>query len=161
LTLKPELVFVNQGDATAALPAELLALSPNAVAAPVKLEAELDELDPESRAAFAADLGIQGSSKELVLRGLFYGMGRIVFFTVGEDECRSWPLTQGQTAVEGAAVIHTDLAKTFVRAEVMSYSDFEAAGFSEKECKAKGTFRLESKDYIVKDGDIMHIRASG
>jgi ribosome-binding ATPase YchF (GTP1/OBG family) len=156
LTLKPELVLVNQGDAAAAGPLP----TPTAIAAPVKLERELEELDEESRAAFMADLGIAGSSRNQVLRDIFYGMGRIVFFTVGEDECRSWPLNKGATAVEGAAVIHTDLARTFIRAEVMSYADFEATGYSEKDCKAKGTFRLESKDYVVQDGDIMHIRAN-
>jgi ribosome-binding ATPase len=160
LTLKPDLVFVNQGDVDASIPANLRALSTHVVAAPVKLERELEELDEESRKAFMTDLGLAGLSKERVLRELFYGMGRIVFFTVGDDECRSWPLSRGATAVEGAAVIHTDLARGFVRAEVMSYPDFEAAGFSEKECKARGTFRLESKEYVVQDGDIMHIRAS-
>jgi ribosome-binding ATPase YchF (GTP1/OBG family) len=120
----------------------------------------LEELDEESRAAFMADLGLPGSSKERVLQAIFTGMGRIVFFTVGEDECRAWPLTQGATAVEGAGVIHTDLSKGFIRAELMSYADFEATGYSEKDCKAHGTFRLESKEYVVKDGDIMHIRAS-
>jgi ribosome-binding ATPase len=157
LTLKPEIVFVNQGDAGVSPPKEL---APHVVAAPVKLERELEELDEESRSAFMTDLGLKGLSKARVLRELFDGMGRIVFFTAGDDECRAWPLTQGATAVEGAGVIHTDLARGFVRAEVMSYADFEAAGFAEKECKARGTFRLESKEYVVKDGDIMHIRAS-
>lgn len=162
LTLKPELVFVNRGDGNfkEPLPADLQALSPHIVSAPVRLEHELAELDDESRAAFMADLGLEGFSRDQVLRDLFYGMGRIVFFTVGEDECRSWALDKGATAVEGAGSIHTDLAKGFIRAEVMSYDDFLKASYEEKNAKAAGTFRLESKDYIVQDGDIMHIRAS-
>jgi ribosome-binding ATPase YchF (GTP1/OBG family) len=87
-------------------------------------------------------------------------MGRIVFFTVGEDECRSWAIDKGMAAVEAAGVIHTDLSKGFIRAELMSYDDFLKAGYEEKNCKAAGTFRLESKEYVVQDGDIMHIRAS-
>jgi ribosome-binding ATPase YchF (GTP1/OBG family) len=162
LTLKPEMVFISRGDSNFgdAPPADLLALSKNPVSAPVKLEAELAELDEESRAAFMADLGLAGSSRDRVLRDLFYGMGRIVFFTVGEDECRSWAIDRGATAVEGAGAIHTDLSRGFIRAEVMSYDDFLKAGYEEKNCKSAGTFRLESKEYVVQDGDIMHIRAS-
>jgi len=162
LTLKPETVFVNRGDGNFndPLPADLLALAPKAASAPVKLEHELVELDEETRTAFMADLGLTGFSRERVLRDLFYGMGRIVFFTVGEDECRSWAIDGGIPSVEAAGAIHTDLSKGFIRAEVMSYEDFLKANYEEKNCKASGTFRLESKDYIVKDGDIMHIRAS-
>lgn len=162
LTLKPEMVFINRGDGNfnEAPPADLQALSSHIVAAPVKLEHELADLDEESRTAFMADLGLTGFSRDAVIRDICYGMGRNVFFTVGEDECRSWAIDKGMTAVEGAGAIHTDLAKGFIRAEVMSYDDFLKAGYEEKNCKASGTFRLESKDYVVHDGDIMHIRAS-
>lgn len=162
LTLKQQMVFINRGDSNfkEPPPADLQALSPHIVSAPVKLEHELAELDEESRVAFMADLGLEGFSRDRVRRDLFYGMGRIVFFTVGEDECRSWAIDKGATAVEGAGSIHTDLAKGFIRAEVMSYDDFLKAGYEEKNAKASGTFRLESKDYVVQDGDIMHIRAS-
>jgi ribosome-binding ATPase YchF (GTP1/OBG family) len=87
-------------------------------------------------------------------------MGQIVFFTVGEDECRAWPMPRGADAVVGAACVHTDLARTFVRAEVVSYPDFERTG-SMKEAKHHGVYRLEGKTYVVQDGDIMHILASG
>jgi ribosome-binding ATPase YchF (GTP1/OBG family) len=158
LTLKPEMVLVNRGDVgiNDALPADLLALSPSALHAPCKLEMELQELPPDDRAAFAADLGLTGSKRNETLRAIFYGMGRIVFFTVGEDECRAWPLDRGADAVQGAGAIHTDLAKRFVRAEVVSHDDFVATG-SMKEAKAKGVYRLEGKTYVVQDGDIMHI----
>jgi ribosome-binding ATPase YchF (GTP1/OBG family) len=161
LTLKPEIVFVNQGDAILAdpLPKQLLAQAPSALAAPPKLEMELAELPPEDRTAFAADLGLTKSARDDTLRSIFAAMGRIVFFTVGEDECRAWPLRHGADAVEGAGSIHTDFAKRFVRAEVVSYGDFIKAG-GMKEAKAQGVYRLEGKTYVVQDGDIMHILAS-
>jgi ribosome-binding ATPase len=160
LTLKPEMVFVNRGDAAGSLPADLLKLSPTAVGAPVQLERELAELDEESRAAFAADLGITGSSRGQTIRDIFSGMGRIVFFTVGDDECRAWAIDKDTPAVEAAGAIHTDLSKGFVRANVMSYPVFLAAGYEEKHCKTAGTLRQESKEYVVQDGDIMHILAN-
>jgi ribosome-binding ATPase len=160
LTLKPEMVFVNRGDGTATFPDDLLKLSPSAVGAPVKLERELAELDEETRAAFAADLGITGSSRGQTIRDIFSGMGRIVFFTVGDDECRAWAIDKDTPAVEAAGAIHTDLSKGFVRANVMGYDDFLKAGYEEKNCKTAGTLRQESKEYVVQDGDIMHILAN-
>jgi ribosome-binding ATPase YchF (GTP1/OBG family) len=105
------------------------------------------------------DLGLAGFSRDAVLRTIFAAMGRIVFFTIGEDECRAWPVPRGASAVEGAAQIHTDLAKGFVRAEVVRYEDFQRVG-SLKEAKTHGVYRLEGKTYVVQDGDIMHILAS-
>jgi ribosome-binding ATPase YchF (GTP1/OBG family) len=160
LTLKPEMVFVNRGDAAGPLPADLLKLAPKAIGAPVQLERELAELDEESRAVFAAELGISGSSRGTTIHDIFYGMGRIVFFTVGDDECRAWAIDLGTPAVEAAGAIHTDLSKGFVRANVMAYTEFLAAGYEEKNCKTAGTLRQESKEYVVKDGDIMHILAN-
>lgn len=161
LTLKPELAFVNQGDATLGqrLPAKLLELSPAALAAPARLELELEELAADDRAAFMADLGMKESERETILKDIFMGMGRISFLTCGEDECRAWPIDKGLDAVTAAGAIHTDLSKRFVRAEVVSFADFLKAG-SMKEAKAHGTYRLEGKTYIVQDGDIMHILAS-
>ncbi len=158
LTLKPEVVLVNVGDASLGqpLPADLLALALGALTAPAKLELELAELSEEDRQAFMQDLGLSGFSAGKTLRDLYYGMGQIVFFTVGEDECRSWNMLGGGTAVDGAAEIHTDLANRFVRAEVVGYEDFRRVG-SMKEAKAHGVYRLEGKTYLVKDGDIMHI----
>ncbi|MFO0808449.1 MAG: DUF933 domain-containing protein [Gemmataceae bacterium] len=161
LTVKPEVVFVNQGDAAIGkpLPADLLKLAPGALAAPAKLELELAELSPEDRAAFAADLGIGESQRDDILRSMFAGLGKIVFLTVGEDECRAWPVRKGATAVEGAGEIHTDLSNRFVRAEVVGYDDFCRVG-SMKEAKSQGVYRLEGKTYVVQDADIMHILAS-
>ena len=162
LTLKPEMALVNRGDSgfNDPLPGDLLALSPSAVQAPVKLEMELAQLGDEDRAAFMADLGLAEYRREPTIRALFYGMGRIVFFTVGEDECRSWPLDKGADVVAAAGCIHRDLAEKFVRANVIGYDDFLACGYSEKEAKAKGLNRTEGKSYVVKDADIIHILAS-
>lgn len=158
LTLKPAQVLVNIGDDRIGqpLPTDLRELSPGAIQAPAKLEMELEDLPEGDRQAFMQDMGLQGFSRGDVVRQIFYGMGRIVFFTVGEDECRAWPLTRGADAVEGAGQIHTDLAKRFVRAEVVRYEDFRKVG-SMKEAKAHGVYRLEGKTYVVQDGDIMHI----
>jgi ribosome-binding ATPase YchF (GTP1/OBG family) len=161
LTLKPEFVLVNIGDDRIGkpLPEELLKLVPNAVALPVKLELELEDLSEADRQAFMNDMGLAGSGRDAALHTIYSAMGRIVFFTVGDDECRAWSLNHGATSVEGAGEIHTDLAKGFVRAEVVAYEDFHRVG-SMKEAKTKGVYRLEGKTYVVKDGDIMHILAS-
>jgi ribosome-binding ATPase len=161
LTLKPEMVLVNcDGGLKDPLPADLLALAPSAVKIAPKLEMELQELSEDERKEFMADMGLGGFQRDEILRSLFYGMGQIVFFTVGEDECRAWPMPKGADAIVGAGQIHTDLAKTFVRAEVVSFADFERTG-SMKEAKNQGVYRLEGKTYVVHDGDVMHILASG
>lgn len=161
LTLKREVVLVNIGDDRIGkpLPENLLKLSPSAMQAPAKLEIELADLGPEDREAFMQDLGLTASNRDQVLRGIFEAMNQIVFFTVGEDECRAWPILKGIPAVEAAGEIHTDLSRGFVRGEVVSYADFRRLG-SMKEAKSHGVYRLESKTYIVQDGDIMHILAS-
>jgi ribosome-binding ATPase YchF (GTP1/OBG family) len=161
LTLKRELVFVNIGEDRIGqgLPANLLHLAPTALQAPAKLEMELEDLSEEDRQAFMKDLNVTGFARGDVLRAIFAAMDQIVFFTVGEDECRAWPIPKGASAVEGAGEIHTDLARGFVRGEVVSYADFRKLG-SMKEAKQHGVYRLESKTYIVQDGDIMHILAS-
>ncbi|HET6574218.1 MAG TPA: DUF933 domain-containing protein [Fimbriiglobus sp.] len=162
LTLKPETVFVNRGDSGFAdpLPADLLALAPTAIQAPVKLEAELAGLDDETRPAFMADLGLTEFSRDRVIRAIFYAMGRVVFFTVGPDECRSWALDKDADVVTAAGCIHKELSERFVRANVISYADFAAHHYSEKECRAKGLERTEGKHHVVQDADVVHILAS-
>ena len=161
MTLKPELVLLNIGDdrITQPVPPDLLQLTPTAIQAPVKLELELQDLPEDDRQAFMKDLGLEKFSGQDVLRTIYAAMGQIVFFTVGEDECRAWNVPHGASAVEGAAQIHNDLARGFVRAEVVSYEDFRRVG-SMKEAKTHGVYRLEGKTYLVMDGDIMHILAS-
>ena len=162
LTLKPEVVLVNRGDSgfNDPLPPNLLMLAPTAMQAPVKLEMELAQLGDEDRQAFMADLGLTTFHRESVIRSIFYGVGREVFFTVGEDECRTWSIPKGCEAVEAAGCIHKDLSEKFVRANVIGFADFVACGYSEKDAKAKGLNRTEGKTYLVKDADIMHILAS-
>jgi ribosome-binding ATPase YchF (GTP1/OBG family) len=154
-------VFVNLGEDRVGqpLPADLLQVVPNALQAPAKLELELEELPESDRQAFMKDLNLTGLSRGDVLRQIFDAMGNIVFFTVGEDECRAWPVRRGATAVEGAGEVHTDLARGFVRGEVVRFEDFRRVG-SMKEAKSKGVYRLEGKTYVLQDGDIMHILAS-
>ena len=162
LTLKPEIVFVNRGDSgfNDPLPADLLALAPNAQQAPVKLEMELAAMSDEDRQMFMGDWGITKFRRDETIRAMFYGVGRTVFFTVGEDECRTWSIPKGCEAVEAAGCIHKDLSEKFVRANVIGYDDFVSCGYSEKEAKSRGLNRTEGKTYIVKDADIMHILAS-
>jgi len=131
----------------------------DAMKAPVKLEMELEDLPSADRQVFMRDLGLTEFSRSQALRTIYDAMGRMVFFTVGEDECRAWGLSKGDDAVTGAAQIHTDLARGFVRAEVVGYEDFRRVG-SMKEAKTHGVYRLESKTYKVQDGDIMHILSS-
>src|SRR5262249_3645979 len=144
LTLKLELVMVNIGDNRIGkpLPAELLALAPNAIQAPAKLELELEDLAPDDRQVFMQDLGLVGFARGEVLRTIYSAMGKIVFFTIGEDECRAWSLTQGADSVEGAAQVHTDLAKGFVRAEVVHYDDC-GRDAALKDAKAHGVYHLD------------------
>ncbi len=161
LTLKPEVVLVNCAEDAwkQPLPPALAGLAPTAIKALPKLEMELAELGDDDRQMFMADLGVEKFTRDDVLLKVHELMGLQVFFTVGEDECRAWPIPKGADAVVGASQIHTDLGKRFVRAEVVGYEDFVKAG-SMKEAKSQGTYRLEGKTYIVKDGDIMHILAS-
>jgi ribosome-binding ATPase YchF (GTP1/OBG family) len=158
LTLKPELVLVNADEKALGqpLPGDLLGLAVTALKAAPRLELELLELSEEDRRSFMQDLGLAEFQRDATVRAIYAAMGQIVFFTVGEDECRAWNIPVGASAVEGAGEIHTDLSKGFVRAEVVSYVDFRKVG-SMKEAKAKGVYRLEGKTYEVKDGDIMHI----
>ena len=170
LTLKPEFVLVNIGDdkIKQPIPPELTALSPTAMQAPAKLEMELADLSDEDRQMFMQDLGVTGFVRDDVLRAAFGAMGQIVFLTAGYDECRAWAMPAGGDAVVGASQIHTDLARGFVRAEVLAWADFvklygEAkgrVGESMKEARTAGLLRQEGKTYVVQDGDIMHILAS-
>ena len=138
-----------------------IASQPNAGATAIcgKVEAELAEMTEADAAEFLSSYDLKESGLVRLIRTTYALLGMISFFTVGEDECRAWPIPKNATAVEGAAEIHTDLSRGFVRAEVVSYDDFTKHG-SMKEAKSHGVYRLESKTYIVKDGDIMHILAS-
>jgi len=119
----------------------------------LKLEAELAELSPEEAAEFRD--GPAGF--ERVLANLFETAGLLTFFTGGEKETRAWTLAQGRTALDAAATIHTDIARGFIRCEVIAWRDLVEAG-SRAEAARRGQQRLEGKDYVVADGDILNIR---
>ncbi len=125
-----------------------------------KVEAELAEMSDADAAEFLASYGMRESGLARLVRKTYELLGLISFFTVGEDECRAWTIENGTHAVNAAGVIHTDLEHHFIRAEVIHWDQLLEAG-SEANARAKGTLRLEGKDYVVKDGDVMHIRHSG
>ncbi|MDL2226885.1 DUF933 domain-containing protein [Deltaproteobacteria bacterium OttesenSCG-928-M10] len=122
-----------------------------------RLEEELAGLEPEEAAEFLAEYNLAESASARVIRQVYDLMGLISFFTVGEDECRAWTIGGGETALEAAGAIHSDIQKGFIRAEVVAYEDFAQAG-GMNEVKKKGAFRLEGKTYVVADGDIVHFR---
>jgi ribosome-binding ATPase len=122
-----------------------------------KFEMELGRLDEEEAALFMEDMGIPESAQSRLTRLAYDTLGYISFFTVGEDEVRAWNVRRGDTALEAAAVIHSDLARGFIRAECFTYEDCVNFG-SEKRIREQGLFRLEGKEYAVKDGDILSIR---
>jgi ribosome-binding ATPase YchF (GTP1/OBG family) len=113
---------------------------------------------PEDRAAFMEEYGLAESLRGRLIRLAYETLGLISFLTVGEDECRAWPIRRGLTAQEAAAAVHTDLSERFIRAETVAYEDFIRYG-DFPACKKAGVWRLEGKQYIVQDGDIISIRA--
>jgi ribosome-binding ATPase YchF (GTP1/OBG family) len=122
-----------------------------------KIEMELGELEPDEAAAFMEELGITESSLDRVIALSYRLLGLVSFLTAGEDECRAWPIRRGTTAVKAAGKIHSDIERGFIRAEVVAYDDFIRLG-SEAKCREAGKLRLEGKEYVVHDGDIVHFR---
>ncbi len=122
-----------------------------------KLEAEIVELEDEERAEFLADMGMDEPGLDKVIRAGYELLGLQTYFTAGVKEVRAWTVKKGATAPEAAAVIHTDFQKGFIRAEVISYEDFIKFN-GEQGAKDAGRWRLEGKDYVVQDGDIIHFR---
>lgn len=165
LSLKPLMTVVNcSEDAMSQLPiitkeveAKLLD-STSIIAACLSIEAELAAMDPADRSAFMEEYGVAESLRGRLIRLAYQTLGLIAFFTVGEDECRAWPIRRGMTAQEAAAVIHTDLSERFIRAETVGFDDFIRLG-DFASCKKAGVWRLEGKQYVVQDGDIITVRA--
>jgi hypothetical protein len=121
------------------------------------VEAEIAAMEPADQKAFLDDLGLTESAASRFIRGTYHLLDLISFFTVGPDEVRAWPVLRGTHAKQAAGKIHSDLERGFIRAEVTAYDKFLAAG-SEHAARELGHLKLEGKDYIVQDGDIMHIR---
>jgi hypothetical protein len=160
LTQKPVIVVINSHETTFGKNAELIEqLSPGrrVVEFAGSFEMELSRLGDEEAEVFMQDMGIQESARERLTRAAYLALGYISFFTVGEDEVRAWNIRAGDNAVEAAGVIHSDLARGFIRAECFGCEDVFELG-SEKAVKEKGRLRLEGKDYVVRDGDILNIR---
>jgi GTP-binding protein YchF len=122
-----------------------------------KVEEEIAQLSPEEQADFLQEMGISQSARDRLVRGAFDAMDYICFLTVGEDEVRAWNIRRGLTAPAAAGRIHSDLEKGFIRAEVIAYEDLLRCGTFAK-AKTEGKLRLEGKEYIVRNGDILHVR---
>jgi len=139
-----------------------IAARPNAGATAIcgKVEAELAEMSDADAAEFLSSYGLTESGLTRLIRKSYALLGLISFFTAGEDECRAWTVPVNSRAVDAAGAIHSDLSKHFIRAETIRWDQLLEAG-SEANARAKGTLRLEGKEYIVQDGDVMHIRHSG
>jgi GTP-binding protein YchF len=164
LTLKPVILVANVAEeeadgaeSAAALSrlAEKMGLAHLAISA--KIEAEIDQMDDEEAAVFRKELGLGEGSRERVIRAAFGVLSLISFFTFAGDECRMWTIPRGSHAVEAAGKIHTDMARGFIRAEVVAYDHLRAAG-SWAAARETGHYRLEGKDYVMQDGDCVMFR---
>lgn len=157
LTLKPMLVLFNTSDGQTAPCVDYPGGRCEVVALQGKLEMDIAQLPPDERELFMADYGLEESGLKRVINQSYCLMDIQSFFTVGEDEVRAWTVPVGATALEAAGAIHTDLQKGFIRAEVVAYDDLVELG-SLAEARKKGKLRLEGKEYVVQDGDIVHVR---
>jgi len=166
LTVKPMLIALNGDETQVSGMEEIVAKVRSAHGGPNvsvlaffgKIELEMSELSTAEAAEFMGEYGIRESALDTLLREAYDLLGLQSFFTVGEDECRAWTIRKGMTAQESAGVIHSDLAARFIRAEVVHYDDFVANDASFAKVKEKGLWRLEGKEYVVREGDIMSIR---
>ena len=125
------------------------------VSAPI--EAEMAELPAEDARSFREDLGLSEPGLDRVIRSSYELLGYISFLTAGEDECRAWPIRKGTHAQRAAGTVHSDIERGFIRAEVVAFDDLMAAG-SIAACRERGTLRLEGKEYVVRDGDVINFR---
>jgi ribosome-binding ATPase len=158
LTTKPMMYIVNVSEDDAVDPNWKSPLG-DALAIPVsvKIESELATMEKEDAQEFMAELGIKESGLDRVIKKAYETLDLITYFTSGVMETRAWTVKEGSTAPQAAGVIHTDFEQGFIRAETIAYDDFVELG-GEKGAKEAGKFRLEGKEYIVKDGDVLHFR---
>ena len=157
LSRKPLLVVLNLSEGQAAPAVEYPHQRSQVVALQGKLEMDIAQLPPDEAEVFLAEYGIEEPSLNRMIRLSYDLLGLQSFFTVGPDECRAWTVRRGAIAPEAAGEIHTDLQKGFIRAEVVHYDDLTGLG-GMNEVKAHGKLRLEGKEYIVLDGDVLNIR---
>jgi GTP-binding protein YchF len=168
LTLKPMLIALNFDESQQSIAPETVqkisaakgGKNTRVVSFFGRIDLEMSELSPEEVQAFMAEYGIQELALDTLVREAYALLGLQSFFTVGEDECRAWTIRKGMGAQESAGVIHSDFFAKFIRAEVVHFNDFVAAGGSFAKVKEAGHWRLEGKEYVVKDGDIISVRHS-
>ncbi len=154
LTLKPEVVVANLEEGTEVPPPLAGA---GAVGVFASIEAETAEMDADEARALLEEFGVEEPGLEKVIAACYRAIDLITFLTTGEDETRAWEVRRGATAPEAAGVIHTDLQRGFIRADVIGYDELVTAGSMEA-AKAHGKIRVEGKDYVVREGDILHVR---
>ena len=157
LTRKPALILLNLSEGQEAPAVDYPHQRSAVVGLQGKLEMDLAQLPPDEAELFMGEYGIQELGLQRVIALSYDLLGLQSFFTVGEDEVRAWTVRRGAPAVEAAGVIHTDLQKGFIRAEVVAYNDLVTLG-GMPEARSKGKLRLEGKEYVLQDGDIMHVR---
>ncbi len=153
LTLMPEVVVANLEEGTPVPPE----LGGGAVGVYAAIEAEVADMDPAEARALLGEFGVDEPGLETVIGACYRALDLITFLTTGDDETRAWEVRRGALAPEAAGIIHTDLQRGFIRAEVIGYDELLAAGSMEA-AKAAGKVRVEGKDYPVAEGDIMHVR---
>lgn len=153
LTLKPGVVVANVAEGEG-LPE---GLPESSIAVSAALEAEVANMDPAEARELLSGFGVPEPGLERVIASCYRALDLITFLTTGEDETRAWELRRGARAPEAAGVIHSDLERGFIRAEVVTYDDLVAAG-SWAAAKSRGLLRVEGKDYVVAEGDVMHVR---
>ena len=163
LSLKPLLLLLNQAEDAVGegVPAALQELAESkrlrAIAMSGKVEMEIAELAPDEQREFLQDLGITEPARNRFIGAAYSLLDLISFLTSGEDECRAWSIKRGTTAHKAAGVIHSDIERGFIRAEVIRFEDLAQLG-SEARCREVGKLKLEGKEYIVQDGDVVHFR---
>ncbi|MEN8161841.1 MAG: redox-regulated ATPase YchF, partial [Myxococcota bacterium] len=165
LTAKPVLYVANVDEAGLAGESEAVAVlerhaektGAGVVRISARIEAELAELEPEEKGAFLADLGLEEPGLHRLIHAAYELLELITYFTAGEKEVKAWTIRRGSLAPEAAGVIHTDFERTFIRAEVIPFDDYVACE-GEAGARAAGKMRIEGRDYIVQDGDVVHFR---
>lgn len=156
LTMKPMLYVANVDEDELTSEFEPIdGVTPIPICA--KVEAELSELEPDEAAEYLADLGLEHSGLETLAQAAYKLLGLQSFFTAGEMEVKAWTVRQGATAPQAAGVIHTDFERGFIKAETIAYDDYVELG-GEQGAKAAGRLRMEGKDYVMHDGDVVHFR---
>jgi len=163
LTRKPAIVVANLREADLGKPltkleAEARALGMPFVALCAALEREISALDPAERGDYLKEMGLSEPAQDRLIREVYALLNLISFLTTGEDEVRAWTCERGTPAPRAAAKVHSDIERGFIRAEVVAYDDFVAARSSMSDAKKAGKVRLEGKDYVVQDGDIINFR---